>query len=136
MSRLSLLRAAFVVLLAFVTYMTLTPNPDDTEGELSIARWISELLFGTSIFGDKVAHVVAYGALGGAAMLAELALFGRKAFTLAALAAYGVLLEALQGIGGVRTADAFDALANASGAVAGAAAYQAALLALRLRRAL
>jgi hypothetical protein len=134
MSRTVLWRALFVALLVFVTYMTLTPNPDDTEGELSFARWISELLFGTAAFGDKVAHVLAYASLGAAAMFAQIHLAGRAAVTLIALAAYGVLLEALQGLGGVRTADAIDALANASGAVMGAGAHYAAHLLDRLRR--
>lgn len=135
MSRIALWRALFIALLVFVTYMTLTPNPDDTKGELSIARWISELLFGTSAFGDKVAHVLAYASLGAAAMFAQIRLAGRAAGTLVALAAYGVLLEALQGFGGVRTADALDALANASGAIAGAGAHYAARFLDRLRRA-
>lgn len=136
MKRLAVWRALFVALLLFVTYMTLTPNPDDTDGELSIARWISELLFGTSAFGDKVAHVLAYASLGAAAMLGEIRLARRGIVTLAALAAYGVLLEGLQGLGGVRTADAFDALANASGALCGAAAHHAMNFVIRLRRAL
>lgn len=134
MTRLAAWRGVFAALLLFVTFMTLTPNPDDTEGEMSIARFIAELLFGSAAFGDKVAHVAAYAALGAAAMFASIRIFGRRLFTLAALIAYGVLLEGLQGLGGVRSADALDALANASGAFAGVAAHHAALLALSLRR--
>lgn len=131
----NLLRAVFVALLLFVTYMTLTPNPEETEGELSIARWISELLFGSGAFGDKVAHLLAYAALALSAMAADISVYGRKRFTLLALAAYGVLLEGLQGLGGVRSAEALDALANASGALAGAGAHRAAAFLARLRRA-
>lgn len=127
-------RALFAVLFVVVTYLTLTPDPGDTSGQMSIARWISGFLFGTVALGDKVAHVLAYAALGAAAMSARIFLFGRMTVTLLSLAAYGVLLEALQGLGGVRSADALDALANASGAVAGIGAYKAAILVARLRR--
>lgn len=134
MTRLTAWRGVFAALFLFVTFMTLTPNPDDTEGEMSIARFISELLFGSAAFGDKVAHVLAYAALGAAAMFASIRIYGRRLLTLAALIAYGVLLEGLQGLGGVRSADALDALANASGALAGVVAHHAARLALSVRR--
>ncbi len=129
------LRALFIALLAFVTYMTLTPSPEDTKSELMIARWISNLIFGSGIFGDKVAHVLAYAALGLSALTAGIAVGGRKTYTLVALALYGMALEGLQGLGGVRVAETFDALANASGAFAGAAVYYAAAFLARVRRA-
>lgn len=120
MTALRARRLLFAALFIIVTYLTLTPNPDDTEGGLSITRWIAELLFGSGVFGDKVAHFGAYGVLAISAGLAQLSLFGRRSFVIIALAIWGVVLEGLQGLGGVRVADAGDALANAGGALAGA----------------
>ena len=119
MTALRAWRGLFAALFLFVTYMTLTPNPDDTEGGLSITRWIAEFLFGSGALGDKVAHFCAYVALATSAGLAKLVLFGRRAFVVVALASWGVVLEGLQGLGGVRVADATDALANAGGALGG-----------------
>ena len=114
-----LARIGFVLLFLVVTYLTLTPNPEDTEGGLAFTRWIAQALFGDEAFGDKVAHFIAYAALGGAAVIAELRIFGRMTVTILALAAYGLLLEGAQGLMGVRTPDLSDALANAIGALSG-----------------
>ncbi|MEL7239309.1 MAG: VanZ family protein [Planctomycetota bacterium] len=121
----TLARAAFAFLFIAVTYLTLTPNPEDTEGGMAITRWIASLLFGGEAMGDKVAHFLAYAALAGSAVLARARFFGRLFFTVAALAAYGAALEGLQGFTGVRTPDPTDALANMLGALSG---YPAALL--------
>lgn len=112
-------RVFFAVLFVFVTYMTLTPNPDDTKTEIDIARWIAMMLFGDGSFADKVAHFVAYGSLGGAAALAQIRIAGRASLAIVALALYGALLEGMQGLGGVRTPDLFDGFANAAGAGVG-----------------
>lgn len=122
MTALRAFRLLFVALLLFVTYMTLTPNPDDTEGEMSIARWIAERLFGDEALGDKVAHFLAYAALAVSAALARLTISGRRMPVVVALALWGVALEIIQGLGGVRVADSTDALANALGAFGGASA--------------
>ena len=118
-------RGAFALLIAFVTWQTLTPDPDNTEPSIAIARFIAELLFHDARLGDKVAHFLAYSALGGSAAFAHLELANRRWLTIAALAAYGGLLEFLQGFGGVRLPELADALANSSGALA---AYPAALM--------
>ncbi|MEK7264720.1 MAG: VanZ family protein [Pseudomonadota bacterium] len=117
-------RGVFALLLLFVTWQTLTPDPDNTEPSIAIARFIAELLFHDERLGDKVAHFLAYSALGGSAAFAHVELANRRWLTIAALAAYGVLLEFLQGVGGVRMPEFADALANSSGALA---AYPAAL---------
>lgn len=124
-------RAAFVALFLFVTYMTLTPDPKDTEGEMSIARWIATMLFGTAALGDKVAHFLAYATLSSCGALGRLTLFRRRSAFVVALCGWGVVLEVLQGLGGVRIADAADAAANALGAAAGAVAFAAAETARR-----
>lgn len=123
-------RVLFVVLFAVVTYLTLTPNPDDTDDGMAIMRWISAIVFGSGEFGDKVAHFSAYAALGGSAAFAGLTLLGRRSIVILALAAYGAALEALQGWGGVRVADAYDALSNSLGVLV---AYPAAMALERAR---
>lgn len=117
-------RGVFAVLIIFVTWQTLTPDPDDTEPSIAIARYIAELLFHDERLGDKVAHFFAYAALGASAAFAHLEIRGRRSIVVAALALYGALIEYLQGIGGVRVAEFADAIANLSGA---AAAFPAAL---------
>jgi len=128
-------RVFFAVLFVFVTYMTLTPNPDDTKTEIDIARWIAMMLFGDGSFADKVAHFVAYGSLGAAAALAQIRIAGRASLAIVALALYGALLEGMQGLGGVRTPDLFDGFANAAGAGVGypAMAVLMSLIAARAR---
>lgn len=112
-------RLFFALLFALVTYLTLTPNPDETERGFAMARWLAAFLLGNEGMGDKVAHFMAYAALGGSAALARIRLAGRAPFAVAGLALYGAALEGLQGIGGVRSPEAADALANFLGAGAG-----------------
>ena len=114
-------RGVFALLVCLVTWLTLTPDPDETKTGLAIARLIAQLLFHDAALGDKVAHFLAYAALGASAALGDLRIVGRRAPTVAALAAYGVFLEFMQGVGGVRVSDPADALANASGALTGCA---------------
>lgn len=125
-------RGVFFVLFVAITYLTLTPNPDDTEPGFVVTRWISTALFGDDALADKIAHFLSYAALGATAYFAELRLFSRRAGPWAALCVYGVLLEILQGLGGVRDPEVADALANALGAASGLAG--AALLSHFMRR--
>lgn len=122
-------RGVFAFLLIFITWQTLTPDPDNTEPSLAIARFIARVIFHNEAVSDKVAHFIAYAALGGTAAFAHLQLFGRRSAIIIALAAYGMMLEYLQGLGGVRIADATDALANAAGALS---AFPLALLIERI----
>lgn len=125
-------RAVFVVLLVAITYLTLTPNPDETEPGFMVTRWISNALTGDDALSDKVAHFLCYGALGATAYWAELRLFSRRRGAAAALVLYGIVLEVLQGLGGVRDPEIADAIANAFGAASGLAG--AAVLASLIRR--
>jgi len=114
-----LARVVFALLFALVTWLTVTPNPDDTEAGFKVVRWIASVLFGDPERGDKVAHFAAYGVLGASAVFAKFSLFGKRLWIPLGLAAYGAMLEGVQGLGGVRTPEAVDAIANALGAVAG-----------------
>ncbi len=123
-------RAIFAVLLAVVTFLTVTPNPVETETGYAITRWISSMLLGEAENADKVGHFLAYATLGAAAFWARLALFSKRWAAALALVFYGAALEGVQGLGGVRTPELADALANALGAFSG---FLAASLALRLK---
>ncbi|WP_428410471.1 VanZ family protein [Hyphococcus sp.] len=114
-------RVLFALLFALVTYLTLTPNPDDTKAGFAFTRWIATVLFHNPALTDKVAHFLAYAALGAMAVWAHLTVFSKRRGTALALAAYGVLLEGLQGLGGVRSPELADAVANGLGALSGAA---------------
>lgn len=113
-------RVLFALLFALVTYLTLTPNPEDTKAGFALTRWIATALFGDAQLADKVAHFFAYGALGAAAVWAHLKVLSKRRGSAVGLALYGVFLEWLQGVGGVRSPELADAVANALGAFAGA----------------
>lgn len=113
-------RLVFIALLAFVTWMTLTPDPDDAAVGFDIARFIAEIVFGDGRLADKVAHFGAYVALGVAAAVA-LPGAAQTLVAVAGLSVYGAALEGVQALGGVREPDALDAAANAAGAAFGAA---------------
>lgn len=110
-------RLAFVALMLFVTWQTLTPDPDDTEGGMALARWIAEAILGSADLGDKVAHFMAYAALGGSAAFGQFRMLGQRAPIIAGIAIYGVALEGLQGLGGVREPEIADAMANVFGVI-------------------
>ncbi|MBY0423974.1 MAG: hypothetical protein K2Q06_16850 [Parvularculaceae bacterium] len=127
-------RVVFAALLVYVGYMSLTTNPSDTKSEIDIARWIAVALFGNPALADKVAHGVAYAALGLAAGGARLALLGRRSLSLAVVGAYGVAIEVLQHLGGVRVGDPLDAAANLGGAALGLGLYFAGARAVAMAR--
>lgn len=112
-------RGAFYLLLLFVTWQTLAPDPTESESGIAFARWIASVLFGDVAKADKVAHYCAYAALGFLAALGGVGILGRATFGLAALVLYGAALEFLQGLGGVRVAEWVDAGMNAAGAISG-----------------
>lgn len=118
-SRLFWARGVFGVLFLVVTFLTVTPNPDDAKSGMEFARWIAARLFGDDAFADKVGHFLAYAALGLAAFWARFAPRGRRLWAPLALAVYGAALEGVQGLGGVRSPELADAVANAAGALAG-----------------
>ena len=123
------MRIVFGALAALITWLTLTPNPESAESGFAFARAIAEALFADAALGDKVAHFLAYAALGVSAAWGRVWIAGLAWASPLALAAYGGGLELVQGLGGVRAAEAADALANGLGAVAG---FAAALLASKL----
>jgi VanZ family protein len=87
-------------LVATVVYLSLTGSPPQAD----VPNW------------DKIGHVLAYFAL----MVWFADLYPRRRATAAmALAVMGFTLEGLQGLGGVRTPEAADMLANLSGVMLG-----------------
>ena len=126
-------RAAFFLLLLFVTWQTLAPDPTESQSGLAFARWIASVLFGDVAMADKVAHYCAYAALGTLAAFGGITIFGRAMLVLAMLVAYSAVLEFLQGLGGVRVAEWIDAGMNAAGAISGFAFASAARKTLALR---
>ena len=128
-----LARGLFVALVLIVTWLTLTPSPENAESGFALARWAATLLFGDAGLTDKVAHFMAYGALGACAFWARLTLAGRLWAAPLALAVYGAALEGAQGLGGVRSPELADAIANALGALAGFAGAAALSLLARAR---
>lgn len=121
------LRAGFALLLALVTWLTLGPAEDEPAQGFALMQWLAAILFGDTGQADKIGHFLAYASLGAVAALGRLDLAGRAAFTVAALAFYGLALEGAQGLMGHRDADLLDALANTAGAAAGMAAGRALL---------
>ena len=115
----------FVLLFALITWLTLTPDPQETPNDIAFVQWLASTFLGDPARADKVAHFLGYAALGGSLTLSAFRIAGRRWAGIAALTFYGLFLEQAQGWGGVRQSDIFDALANMLGAVA---AYPAALL--------
>lgn len=111
-------RAFFFLLLAFITYLTVAPNPPESESGFAATRFLADMVFGDAGHADKIGHFLAYGALGTAAVGA---VFKTKQFWMvpAILALYGAGLEGVQYFVDSRSADLLDALANALGAIAG-----------------
>jgi len=112
-------RGVFAMLFLIVSYLTVTPNPDDSGAGMALTRWLASLFLGNPGLSDKIAHFLAYGALGGSAALARLPWFKKIWAAPLGLAAYGVVLEGVQALGGVRSPEFADAIANALGAVVG-----------------
>ncbi|MCP5153228.1 MAG: VanZ family protein [Ectothiorhodospiraceae bacterium] len=71
---------------------------------------------------DKAAHLIAYAAIGGAAVLAYPAVRGGVVTCFAATFGYGASIELAQAFTAERTASLLDVLANGIGAIVGVAA--------------
>lgn len=123
MKPLTAARALFAALFVAVTYLTVTTNPDDTKAGFDLFDWIAGALLGAPQYGDKLAHFSAYAALGFMSGVARLRILDRAWPVLAGLGLWGVILEGVQRLGGVRHADALDAAANASGVAGGFALF-------------
>jgi VanZ family protein len=124
-------RAVFGLLFVIITFLTLTPNPVESEPGFALTRWIANYLLGDAKNADKIGHFLAYACLGLTAFWAQLAVLSKRWAVTLALAAYGVLLEGLQGLGGVRSPEVADAVANGLGALAG---FAGALVLVRLNK--
>ena len=112
-------RGLFFLATLYVTYQTLTPNPEDVDGGLIIMKWLSSLLFSDTQYADKVTHFTVYGILGGLGVFAQFKAFNRQIFVPLALGVYGGVLEVIQAYGGVRSGEWADGLANLAGALLG-----------------
>lgn len=108
-------RVNTVILIILIAIVSLTPDSHDLDPALSLTEWLSRILFKRADLSDKIAHFLAYGALG------LFATFGwgrrwRDLMTIFAFAiAYGLLLEILQLAFGARKGDGYDLLANVCG---------------------
>lgn len=116
--RLMVGRAAFIMLLVIVTYLSVAPNPESGGSGFFATKMVAAFLFGDAAYADKIGHFCAYAALGFAARfsVSTLRQWWPEAFM---LAAYGVALEGVQYFLDARSADLVDAIANGLGAVAG-----------------
>lgn len=112
-------RAVFALLFIIVTLLTLWPNPDSARTGIVLTRWLASTFLGDPALADKVGHFLGYAALGFAAFFARLTPRNRWYLVPLALAVYGVGLEGLQGLGGIRSPELADAVSNALGAAAG-----------------
>ena len=112
-------RMLFGAVFVLITYLTLTPNPDEAEKGIAFVRYIAVFLFDDPSVADKIGHFLGYGLLGATAYWAQYLIFDRKRWIPLLLGAYGAVLEGVQGVGGVRSPELADALANAAGALAG-----------------
>lgn len=110
-----------IALTIAIGILSVLPNPDDLTGGHDIGAILSKLLFGTPRYGDKVAHFIAYSALGTAGALG----FSRGeplrlTIIVGILSMYGGVLELIQALGRVRVPDPLDFAANAAGLGVGA----------------
>ena len=115
-------RVVFLTLLAYVALASLTPSPETVTPDPAWLREIANICFGSPDHSDKIGHMLAYAALGFFGAASRFLPSRYSWLVVLFLAAYGVGLERLQGLGGVRSQSWLDALANISGAVVGVAA--------------
>jgi hypothetical protein len=132
MTALAPARALFVALLVAVTWLSVSPNPDDSGSGFAILRALSSLVFGSDTHADKLGHFSAYAALAVSAGLARLRLKDSFAVVASALIAYGAALEGVQSFLSARDASVLDGLANAAGAALGASVFALARGAVRV----
>ncbi len=116
-------RIVFFLAFAYVTYMSVRTEIDDENGGMALVRFLSEFLFNSLAYVDKIAHFIAYGVLGFFAMaglfLPRMDRIKYAITVCAALTTYGLTIEQAQRLGGVRTADWVDGFSNILGSFAG-----------------
>ena len=119
MSGLLVRRCCFVALLLFITYLTVTPNPDGVESGMAMTRWLASFLFGDARHDDKIAHFGAYAVLAATAYWANIRGFSGPWSPPIFLAVYGAGLEGVQALVDARSAEVLDGVANGAGALSG-----------------
>lgn len=105
-------RALFVALVAFVLFMSLTPDPGPAKGGATVTRWLSKMIFGTRAHADKVGHLMAYATLAGVFVQTGWKPWGRAWAGVLWLGLFGLALEGAQGLTTYRELSGFDLLAN------------------------
>ncbi len=108
-----------VIIALVITVGSLVPDPEAMGAPMSWSKWIASLLFGDPMSGDKVSHFLAYGALAFFSTLGFVSRLKHLLILFIGLLLYGGLMEGLQALGGVRSSDALDLVANALGALSG-----------------
>ncbi|MEO0320801.1 MAG: hypothetical protein AAF199_07925 [Pseudomonadota bacterium] len=124
-------RVFLALLLTYVTAQSLVPAPDMPDEGAALARWLAALILGGAQHADKITHFLVYALLGffaGASVPLLPHQLGNKVgrysvYLLLALSLYGLVLEGIQHLGGVRRGDWADAFANILGAIAGVTAF-------------
>ena len=112
-------RILLAILFALVTYLTLTPDPSQNPQGMDLMAWLSNLIFATQVFADKIAHFLAYGSLGFTAYFSKIKIGNHRRWTPLALGVSGAGLEGVQAFIAERSPEILDAVANGSGAIAG-----------------
>ncbi len=117
------IRILFFLLLVTITWLTLTSDPAVTSNGSAFMQWLSTLLLRTPEWGDKIGHFLGYGALGLTAAASRFTPPRKNWIPACLLTLYGVILEFVQIIGGTRSGELLDAVANMSGTLCGFAGY-------------
>lgn len=82
-------------------------------------RWLASIILGDPEASDKITHFIAYGGLGFLAVGAKFLVASRQLLLIPLLGIYGIIMEQMQRLGGVREPSFLDALANCLGAGCG-----------------
>lgn len=114
-------RVLAVTLAVLVFVLSVTPDTEDLEGATDIFAKVMDWLFGQPDMGDKLAHLCAYGALATAAVMGFVRTTRSFFVAFVLILVFGAALEVIQGLGGVRTTDSFDLIANLGGVAGGMA---------------
>jgi VanZ family protein len=101
-----------------IAVLSLSEDGDSVKRGFDLFAWISKVVTGTEKSTDKFAHLFAYAALSGAAVLGFRRRTGLLLLTLVLLM-YGAFLEAAQSFTTIRSASMLDFIANALGVASG-----------------
>lgn len=110
-----------VTIAILLAVVSLIPDPDSLRMPINWSSWIAAFLLGDPTSGDKVAHFLAYGTFGFFTTLGYVERPMHLVRFVPVVLLYGAVLEVLQAMGGARTGDVYDLVANALGAFSGVA---------------